>query len=248
MGSKSSKRIKVNAELAKRAKLSYGMWSVLAEFLDRLEFLKMQQLDHYLYTTAISRVQTRWTLRDPVHFIFKPEGDVLLWAYKANTEQMLPVLIDDLNPGDPSSYVQVGDETLYYFAQKSVQRIEINLEDGSHNRKKVCHFSMRVVLCETYTNYQDESIYITGGQMMTKNLQLSKEVKVLDLKTHQLVNAPDLNIARSLHSGTVLGSNLYVFGGLCGPGSMLTTGTIEVLKIKDSPNENWQLIGDIINR
>ena len=56
MESKNSKRNKINLKLAKRVKLSYGMWSVLADFLEKIEYLKMQQLDHYLYTTAISRV------------------------------------------------------------------------------------------------------------------------------------------------------------------------------------------------
>ena len=56
-------QLNATAETCQRLTKSYGAITTISSYLTQFEILQFQQLSQYFYRTAVSRVQTRITLR-----------------------------------------------------------------------------------------------------------------------------------------------------------------------------------------
>ena len=68
------------------------------------------------------------------------------------------------------------------------------------------------------TNFQNVSIYVTGGYRSETDSKRS--VAVLDIAEERWSEGPTLNEERENHSSCYLNQQVYVFGGDCNSGSI----------------------------
>ena len=65
--------------------------------------------------------------------------------------------------------------------------------------------------------YGDSRIYLSGGlRWLNSTLFIhSNAVWFYDLRQNSIIEAPRLKNARAGHTSTCLGTDIYVFGGIC---------------------------------
>ena len=66
---KSNNNLTVSKEISNEFKHSYGVWTVMASFLQKKHFLSLQALNTYFYKVCIGRVQTRLAVSVPTFFV-----------------------------------------------------------------------------------------------------------------------------------------------------------------------------------
>ena len=89
-------------------------------------------------------------------------------------------------------------------------------------RSTVCAFSVAVDARRYF--------YLTGGRNVLEVFVGSRVASMLDIKTQEEKELPELNHVRSNHSSIILDSHLFVFGGHYG--AIQKTGSIESLDLR----------------
>jgi hypothetical protein len=96
--------------------------------------------------------------------------------------------------------------------------ISLGSEQKITNFKPICSARARVGVCaaemrsETNSQYRKTFVFAFGGVGKSGNsLQV---VEKLSVKANVWQGLPNLNVARASASGTTIGDNLYIFGGL----------------------------------
>ena len=128
-----------------------------------------------------------------------------------------------------SKFIQVSHDC-FEFIGGSRQILVNKITNRLHGRLLFTRFASigRPALEFALAVYHRRSIIISGGFEQSRN-ESSRRVSILDLKSHDEEDAPDLNQARHSHSSMVLGDYLYAMGGSIS--STQCSGSIECLNM-----------------
>ena len=100
---------------------SYGSWNEIRLLVDPLEFLKLQALNRYNYSTGVPRVQIKWLLSNTNYFFAIPffiSSDTL-YRYNDLLNRCARLTDDFLNFKD-SQVVQLKSDLLAFRSQGPV--------------------------------------------------------------------------------------------------------------------------------
>ena len=133
--------------------------------------------------------------------------------------------------------MQVGPDLYSYIATKNLWLKYCN---AGSDRLDQCTLELKespllIRVCQAAINMADRSIYMTSGDVAGNT---SKSCDLYDIERDKWVIAPELQLARTYHSGCALGDNAFVF---CGTGMRVKLNSIEVLDTR-ADSQIWRLI------
>ena len=204
----------------RRMQFSYGAWSELASLLGAAEFVKLQALSNYCYSTSISRAQPRIVLPKPIQVLTCrnfPKSVFLCVDGQAEWTKIESEYFDFSTPMTETIllgrrlYSLSRNDTFtvhkYGFTQKGAFTGKNLVYSRRLESDKVLNFALAVV--------KSRYILITGG-VSHKFKQYQTVTLMFDTQIGQLVEHPahpSLCTGRAYHSSCSTEGHAFVFGG-----------------------------------
>ena len=95
----------IGSELAIKFKYSYGVWTMIADFIDSLGLVKLQQLDKFMYSRGIQRVQICFKFNDPVFFFNLKDKSNSLLCFRGRDGSQSQIEVADTSYLNTSNFI-----------------------------------------------------------------------------------------------------------------------------------------------